>query len=150
VIEKLCCKCKQIKLLSEFHNRTTAKDGKQKTCKGCQKNYSQSEICKVNRQVYYQKNKQAHIERNLKRQYGLDWEAYNHLLRIQNNCCAICHSPDSGSMCSQRLFVDHCHLTEKVRGLLCHHCNTALGLFQDNINILQSAITYVEQRCSSS
>ena len=147
--DKICCKCKQVKLPSEFHNHAAAKDGKQKTCKSCQKAYSQSEACRVNRKVYYQKTKQAHIERNLKRQYGLDWEAYHAILKMQNDCCAICLSPDSGSMCSQRLFVDHCHVTGKVRGLLCHHCNSALGHFQDNIHILQSAITYVKQHCSS-
>jgi hypothetical protein len=144
--QKACCKCKQIKPLDEFHNHKASVDGKQKTCKTCQKVYSQSDVCKANRKAYYQKNKLAHIERNLKRQYGLDWENYSKLLESQNNCCAICKSPDSGSMCSQRLFVDHCHDTGKVRGLLCHHCNTALGLFQDNPLILKSAINYLNDR----
>jgi hypothetical protein len=142
---KLCSKCKTEKSLSEFYNQKSNKDGKQKTCKVCQKAYSQSETCKANRKRYYEKTRQQHIERNLKRQYGVDWSAYSELLERQNGCCAICNRTDSGSHCSQRLFVDHCHVSGKVRGLLCHHCNSALGLFQDSPTLLQNAINYVRQ-----
>jgi hypothetical protein len=31
-----------------------------------------------------------------------------------------------------------------VRGLLCSACNTALGLFKDNIRYLANAIVYLE------
>jgi hypothetical protein len=145
---KTCSKCKVTKPLDEFYNHLAANDGKQKTCKACQKAYSKSEVCKANRKAYYQKTKTQHIERNLKRQYGVDWDTYNLLLENQKGVCAICQRPDSGSMCSQRLFVDHCHDSGKVRGLLCHHCNSALGLFQDSPQLLQSAINYVRQHAS--
>jgi len=42
-------------------------------------------------------------------------------------------------------YVDHDHVTNKVRGLLCHHCNTALGKFKDDINIMKQAIKYLER-----
>lgn len=42
------------------------------------------------------------------------------------------------------LVVDHCHTTGTVRGLLCHNCNRALGLFSDKINNLNKAIGYLE------
>jgi hypothetical protein len=145
---KLCSRCKTEKPLSEFHNQKSNNDGKQKTCKVCQKAYSQSDTCKANRKLYYQRTKHQHIERNLKRQYGIDWETYLGLLEKQNGSCAICNRTDSGSHCSQRLFVDHCHVTGKVRGLLCHHCNSALGLFQDSPTLLQTAIDYVHKHAS--
>jgi hypothetical protein len=40
--------------------------------------------------------------------------------------------------------VDHCHATGKVRGLLCHNCNRALGLMQDNIENIKRAADYLE------
>jgi hypothetical protein len=41
------------------------------------------------------------------------------------------------------LHVDHNHMTGKVRGLLCHHCNVGIGHFEDNIVLLSNAITYL-------
>lgn len=43
-----------------------------------------------------------------------------------------------------KLVVDHCHDTGIVRGLLCHNCNRALGLFKDKIEVLKNAIKYLE------
>jgi len=43
-----------------------------------------------------------------------------------------------------KLVVDHCHSTGKIRGLLCHNCNRALGLMQDNVETLQNAIDYLK------
>jgi hypothetical protein len=43
------------------------------------------------------------------------------------------------------LAVDHCHTTGKIRGLLCSKCNPALGAFNDNIEILNSAIKYLKE-----
>ena len=41
--------------------------------------------------------------------------------------------------------IDHCHKTNKIRGLLCHHCNIGLGNFNDNVVNLQLAIKYLEK-----
>jgi hypothetical protein len=40
--------------------------------------------------------------------------------------------------------VDHCHKTNKVRGLLCFHCNTALGHVFDNPLVLNRMINYLK------
>ena len=40
--------------------------------------------------------------------------------------------------------MDHCHKTKKIRGLLCHTCNSGLGMFKDNIEYLKNAIKYLE------
>lgn len=39
--------------------------------------------------------------------------------------------------------IDHCHITNKMRGLLCNGCNKGLGLFKDNKEILANAIRYL-------
>jgi hypothetical protein len=43
-----------------------------------------------------------------------------------------------------RPVIDHCHITGKVRGLLCSKCNKALGLFSDNLNTLEQALKYLK------
>lgn len=45
---------------------------------------------------------------------------------------------------SLALVIDHCHVTGKVRGLLCNGCNTALGAFQDDPKVLRRAISYLK------
>lgn len=40
--------------------------------------------------------------------------------------------------------VDHCHVTGKIRGVLCYNCNMGLGYFKEDIEILQSALRYLE------
>jgi len=83
--------------------------------------------------------------RNYKHKYGLTVEEYNSILKRQDGCCAICKSVTSfGPYGSQRLAIDHCHKTDNVRGLLCNRCNRALGLLQDDITVLLSAIKYLE------
>jgi hypothetical protein len=81
-------------------------------------------------------------ERALKRQYGLDLTAYYELLAQQGGKCAICGAtPDQSTY--GKLFVDHDHSTGEVRGLLCQKCNTALGMVNDDIDVLTSMISYL-------
>lgn len=32
---------------------------------------------------------------------------------------------------TKQLHVDHCHKTGKIRGLLCYHCNVAVGFYEN-------------------
>lgn len=87
-------------------------------------------------------------KQNLKRKYGLTLEDYDILLKEQDYKCKICSFEETAfEFNSQRiksLAVDHDHKTNKVRGLLCHKCNLGLGHFNDDINLLQSAIKYLD------
>ena len=76
----------------------------------------------------------------LKRSFGLTLDDYNKLLKKQKRVCAICKQKDPYFT---NLAVDHCHKTNKVRGLLCHLCNRALGLFKEDIKALKCAIKYL-------
>lgn len=75
--------------------------------------------------------------------YGISQADYDALLSKQNYVCAICGNKETSKY--KYLSVDHCHYTKKVRGLLCSHCNKGLGLFKDNTQTLQNAITYLEK-----
>lgn len=77
-------------------------------------------------------------DRILKNRYGISEKEYLELLKKQNNKCAIC-----GEVAKKTLDIDHCHTTDKVRGLLCNNCNRGIGHLKENINILKKAIEYL-------
>lgn len=81
--------------------------------------------------------KRIHVKSRLHK-YGLESKEYKQLLIEQAGLCKICMRAGG-----RKLVIDHSHETGKVRGLLCQTCNTALGKFQDNPTILQSAIDYL-------
>lgn len=93
---------------------------------------------------YRKKNKKDEKELNRlhqkKTKYGLSAEEYYSMFKKQNNKCVICGQEFSDS---NKAFVDHCHKTNRVRGLLCTKCNLLLGMANNNIEILQNAIKYL-------
>lgn len=86
------------------------------------------------------------IQRHYMKSYGLKYEEVKELREEQGHLCAICG--EEGFMMNKRvksaLNVDHDHKTGEVRGMLCHNCNRALGLFRDSVERLKSAIAYLE------
>ena len=75
------------------------------------------------------------------KKYGITPEQYNEMYDKQHGCCNICDRHQSEF--KQRLIVEHCHTTGKVRGLVCHNCNTILGHAHDDIQILLNAIKHI-------
>lgn len=91
----------------------------------------------------YQKNNpsKAWHNRYIAKTYKVTKEQYDAMLAQQGGVCAICKGlPDRTFYC-----VDHCHKTGKIRGLLCHKCNSGLGMFQENIDNIRSAVSYLEK-----
>jgi hypothetical protein len=116
---KVCSTCKEEKLLADFNNRKISVDGKAYQCKDCKKS----------------------IE--LKTLYGITHQDYLDMLEAQNGRCKICGTDTPGG--KGTFHVDHCHNSNKVRGLLCHKCNVGLGHFNDNISLLSAAILYLNK-----
>lgn len=88
----------------------------------------------------------------LAKKFGMTVEEYRELSASQDDTCAICRRPESAVRNGKPLplAVDHCHVSESVRGLLCGKCNTLLGLANDDIETLQSAIAYLSRGASLS
>ena len=86
----------------------------------------------------YKNKKLEDRDKKRKRIYGIGPKEYQAMFTAQNGACAICKLQFTKTPC-----IDHCHATNKVRGLLCNPCNKALGLFQDNVMNLGSAIEYL-------
>ena len=94
--------------------------------------------------IDHNKIKEEAKTRMLKHRYNLDYNDYNRMYENQEGKCAICGiDKELGS--SKGLLVDHCHQTNKVRGLLCGNCNSGLGKFMDNVSILNKAIIYLNK-----
>lgn len=78
---------------------------------------------------------------HLKLLYNITLEDYNVMFTKQEGCCLGCKQ--HRSLFKRDLCVDHCHITGKIRGLLCDSCNKALGLIKDDKNVLLNLITYL-------
>jgi hypothetical protein len=72
------------------------------------------------------------------RRYGLSLADYRALQERQGHACAICRRV------TRVLCVDHCHVTGRVRGLLCRRCNSALGFYADDQRLLRAALAYLQ------
>ena len=139
---KTCTKCNTFKTLDNFYRCLSKKvtsysKGLKSHCKECvskdRKRYYQTE------DGYKKKIEKAWKDKGII--FTLD--EYNLILDKQNGGCAICKVKQNKN--GHALCVDHDHNTGKVRGILCHDCNTSLGKFQDSVELLEKAIQYLEK-----
>lgn len=77
----------------------------------------------------------------LRKRFGIEYSDYLSLMSSQGGVCASCGMPPS----SLFLSVDHCHLTGRIRGLLCSNCNAGIGLLGDDLAGLRKAVLYLER-----
>jgi hypothetical protein len=134
----VCSTCNKKKEESFFYKRDDRPKGYTSSCKECRS--------KKIRDAWTPRKQSAY---KLKANYGLTVDEYKSMLAEQNNVCAICKKPETAKSNGgyiKSLAVDHCHSTGEVRGLLCHHCNTGLGKFKDDIELLKSAIEYLKEK----
>lgn len=157
---KKCTKCGEQKPLSEFNKRKDRPIGVTSACKPCislskdpdkrklswkkwreanpdKRKASKAAWDKVNPGKRKLNSYKARVKK-----YNLSIEQYENMLVQQNGCCAICNNVLDKA---EKTHIDHDHVTNKVRGILCHGCNTSLGGFKDSIDVLKSAVTYLKK-----
>lgn len=158
IIERRCSQCKKYKKLSFFVKNNKSAVGVGGICKEC-KNINSKKIknteeyrdyCRKN----YKKTKHIGKERRnvntlvsrFRRAQGVDITVkdYNDLYSGSQKVCEICGKTEEEN--KERLNLDHCHNTKKIRGFLCGTCNRGLGMFKDDIKLIESAITYLQER----
>jgi hypothetical protein len=129
---KQCRACLESLPIDDFIKDKRSKDGRGARCRPCY--YRSKSYCPTRQRRY-----------KLKHSYGISLEEYDALLKEQGGVCQICKCPpkENGPKNLQALRVDHCHETGKIRGLLCHSCNVAIGHLGDNLSTLQNAISYL-------
>jgi hypothetical protein len=74
------------------------------------------------------------------RKYGLTQETYDKLMAWQGGACLVCGRPAD----KRRLCVDHCHVSNLIRALLCHGCNTAAGSLGDDPVVARRLADFLE------
>ena len=131
---KVCFGCKEEKDFSLFPNCKKSKSGIRPRCKACY-----SSVNKKNRKIrgWTEQDKDVRLQRT----FGLKPGQYVEMLEEQDYKCAVCGTTEQEN--KKRLAVDHCHKTGKIRKLLCHKCNCALGMVDDNKDTLSSLISYL-------
>ena len=135
---KICNRCKAELDVSKFHKNKANKDGLNNRCAKCTVEYNNERYRKNDSLKIYQRN-YARVNKTRLKKYGLTIEKYQEMLDRQNNACAICKKEFG------QVYVDHCHETGIVRGLLCLKCNTGIGLLEDSIVNLENAIKYLQK-----
>jgi len=148
---KFCNKCGQDRPLTEFYWRPDRMiyDA---PCKPCiiKRNMSYARATPHKRAAAHKKRLERrpdHIkEHKLKWRYGLSKGQYDQLFASQGFKCAICGAKENvlKNGKKMRFYVDHCHKSGKVRGLLCLRCNSGIGYLGDNPQKVRAAAQYLE------
>lgn len=156
---KTCTKCKVKKPLTRFGVDKSNNDGYRYNCKECrtakdrERYHSHPDVIKERnlkrkdwRKEYYTSDKGIEVSRraHLKRKYNISLEEYQEMAEKQDGKCYICDKEEMNNK-NKVLCVDHDHDTGNVRGLLCGLCNSGIGHFKDNINLLEKAIKYLKE-----
>ncbi len=95
---------------------------------------------------YRQKNRDRIRKNGRLSRYGLPATKFDELWALQDGKCAICKVPlriSRGNRKQDGYRIDHSHSNGKVRGILCHACNTAIGLLKDSKELLMNAVSYL-------
>lgn len=149
-MEKTCTKCIKSQDIEQFPVHKNYKDGRTTWCRKClsiqSKNWhknNKGRSYEISRNSY-RKNPDVKRNSKFKSRYGITLEQFEKMSKAQNDTCAICTKHKSECK-NNKLFVDHCHETNEIRGLLCNECNAALGFFRDNEDLLLSAIDYLKR-----
>jgi hypothetical protein len=142
--ERECRVCTKVKPVTEFVVDIYLKGGRTRDCKECR-----AQRFRGPNKAWKDKNPQA-VERykeanrgttgwkyRIKYNYGITPEEYHAQFEFQEGKCAICGKEIE--------VIDHDHTTNDLRGLLCQRCNRGLGHFDDRIDLLRSALKYLEE-----
>lgn len=123
-----CAICKEVKPLSAFYKNRCRKNGHDSLCIPCKK---------VTRPKTGRRD-------NLKTRYNITPEEWTEMFTKQNQRCAVCKTTESAYRNNKpRFCVDHCHATGKIRGILCSKCNAAIGMIDENPEILKGIAEYL-------
>lgn len=128
--DRTCLSCGETKPMVQFGLHKASLGGRVRRCRECGKGAV----------------KDAKKRHRLLHKYGMTESDYDRMVVEQSGRCLICGQPPDATTQHGRLYIDHCHASGKVRGLLCHGCNVALGHMRDMPERLEAAAAYLRER----
>lgn len=146
--DSLCTSCGVHKPLSAFYKESRVKSGVTARCKDCTKSAAgqsyQRRADEVKARMKASYSSEGSWASKLWRNYRLTTDDYQRMAEEQGHVCKCCGSAVNGTKQHNRWLVDHCHMTNKVRGLVCLQCNIMLGHSQDDPVRLRAGALYLE------
>jgi Autographiviridae endonuclease VII len=142
---KRCSKCKQEQPLCEYPPNKATWDGLTSWCRRCQSKLAKEtraanvEEARARGRANYPAWKKAYLFRT----YGLTPEDVELIMASQADSCAACGCDLLTT--KYRVHVDHDHGTGAVRAMLCHPCNSALGLLEDSPARVEALLVYIRR-----
>jgi hypothetical protein len=135
---KKCSKCGELKPLESFRFRNKTLNKRHSKCNVC---YSEYQKYRWDNNINGARDKGRNASRkyNYEQRYNAPGEVIDRLMKDKNGNCEICGT-------EKELFVDHCHNSDKYRGLLCRSCNLMLGYARDNMDTLIAGANYLKCR----
>jgi Recombination endonuclease VII len=76
----------------------------------------------------------------LRRDHGITIADFNEMLAKQHGKCSNAACDEISGLC-----VDHCHITGRIRGILCSNCNLAIGNAKDSVARLIGLALYLNK-----
>lgn len=134
-IERPCVKCGVVKALADFPPGKAYKYGRMTECRDCRTAYYREKRKSPEyRAVDDARRKVWHQTKYKFARYGITEAQYTEMFESQGKRCAMCET-DTPNV-RQDWCIDHCHKTGRVRGILCHACNMALGHYEKVLDTL--------------
>ena len=139
-MNKICQKCGVEKSLDLFALGKKYAGGRRGTCKDCHAN--------TQKNYYYnnpEKMKEKEKSRENWKKHKLTKDIFDNLMSKFNGKCHACKKNDAKnidhdhSCCSGPYSCGKC-----VRGILCHNCNSSLGLLKDSRHNIIGLLQYID------
>lgn len=103
---------------------------------------NKDKVKKYAQNVYKKHRVRILAENKVRRQwklYEITQGQYDKMFKQQNGVCTICFRPPN----RQGLNIDHDHVTNRVRGLLCWYCNKYIVCGPNTPELLERAAAYL-------
>lgn len=147
--QRLCKRCDKLRSLDLFYKRLE----KESRCKLCVSEMRKVKYLEKKEEViarvkrYRDSNPEKIRDCKLRQAYGVGVEYFDAKLREQDGKCAVCGCDRKVIWRGRevRMALDHDHISNKPRGILCIKCNRALGLLEENIESMQNMIDYIKK-----